>query len=162
MPSCFEIRSLFDVQFDKLMKAALRHDDGFKRAGEAGLRAQFIETVAVFIAQGKRLLRREHVGHHAAAQAADAEAGRLLGGEDDQLDRSPRLEAKFLQDANRFQAAEHADASVVQAGIGNGVDVRARADGRKLGIAALPARKRVADCVLRARSSPALSHRPLT
>ena len=56
--------------------------------------------------------------------------------------------SRALQDANRFKAAQHADASVVQAGVGNGVDVRAGTDGRKLRIAALPAGECVADCVL--------------
>ena len=57
------------------------------------------------------------------------------------------LNPSFLQNANRFETAQHADASVIEAGIGNGVDVRAGADRRERRIAAFPARKGVADCV---------------
>ena len=106
-------------------------------------------------------MRVEHAGHHAAAETADAEAGGFFGGEDDQLDGTARLESKLLQDADGFEAAEHADASVIEAGIGNGVDVRAGADGRKVWIAALPAREGVANGVFAARES-GFAQRPLT
>src|SRR5208282_3023626 len=94
---------------------------------------------AFLVAQGERLRRSEHVGHHAAAQTADAEARGLFCGEDYKLDRAARLESKFLENANGFETAQHANASVVEAGIGNRVDVRACTDGRECGIAAFPA-----------------------
>ena len=91
---------------------------------------------------------RKHAGHHAAAQATDAEAGRLFGSEDDQFDGTARLESELLQNADGFKAAKYADASVVRAGVGNGVDVRAGADGSKGWFCSVPARKGVADGVL--------------
>ena len=117
--------------------------------GEARRRAQLFEAAAFLVAQSERLRGRQHAGHHAAAQAADAEAGRLLGGEDDQLDRASRLESKLLEDANGFEPSEHANAAIVEAGVGNRIDVRAGADGREVRLSALPAREGVADGVFR-------------
>ena len=147
MPSCSRIRALLDVQFDELVKAAGGQSDGFERTGESGAASQLFEAAAFLVAQRERLCGREHAGHHAAAEAADAEARWLFGGEDDEFDGTARLEPELLQNANGLEAAEHADASVVQAGVGNGVDVRAGADGRKVGFGAVPARKGVADGV---------------
>ena len=89
----------------------------------------------------QRLFRAKHACHHAAAEAANAEAGWLLGSEDDEFDGAARLEAKLLQNANSFEAAEYADASVIEAGVGNGVDVRARADRSEVRFGAFPRAK---------------------
>ena len=77
-----EQRALLDVQLDELVKSTAGQGNRFERTAEAGVRAQFFEAASFLVAQGERLRRRKHAGHHAAAQAADAEAGRLLGGED--------------------------------------------------------------------------------
>jgi hypothetical protein len=88
-------------------------------ARESGLRAQLFQAALPSLSRKRNSLRRrEHIGHHAAAQAANAEARWLFGGEDHQLDRAPRLEAKLLQHANRFQASEHAHASVIEPALG--------------------------------------------
>ena len=52
-----EIRPLLDVQLDKLMKAAARHSNGFKRSGEPGLRAPLFKAAAFLVAQRERLLQ---------------------------------------------------------------------------------------------------------
>ena len=61
------------------------------------------------------------------------------------------VKPSFLQNANRFKAAEHAHAAVVEAGVGNRVDVRAGADGRERGIRCLPIAQRC--CRSRLRES---------
>ena len=52
----FQQRTLLDVQFDKLMKASSGQRNGFERAGESGLRAQFFQAAALLVAQRERLL----------------------------------------------------------------------------------------------------------
>ena len=42
--------------------------------------AQFIQASALLVAQLQSLGWSEHIAHHAAAQATDAESSRLLGG----------------------------------------------------------------------------------
>ena len=64
-----------------------------------------------------------------------------------EFDGAAGLESELLQNADGFEAAEHADAAVVEAGIGNGVDVGAGADGRQVRFGALPAGEGVADGV---------------
>ena len=91
-----EKRPLLDVQLNKLMKAA------------GGTATDSSEPVNPACARNSSRPRpslsrsasaccgREHVGHHAAAQAADAEARGLLGREDDEFDRAARLESELL------------------------------------------------------------------
>src|SRR6202012_673603 len=124
----FEMRALLNVQLDKLVPASRRLRHGFKLSRESGLRAQLFQAAVFLVAQSQSLLRREHIGHHAAAEAPDSEAGWLLGGENDQLDGAARLEAKLLEHANGLQSAQHAHAAVIQTGIRNGVNMRAGAD----------------------------------
>ena len=90
----------------------------------------------------------ERAGEQAAAEAADAEAGGLFGGEQDEFDGAARAKAAALERADGFEAAEHADRAVVHAGVGDGVDVRAGGDGGKIGFGAGPAEEGVADGVL--------------
>ena len=80
-----------------------------------------------------------------AADAADAEARRLLAREHEQLDRSPRPEAGGLQRADRLQPAEDADRAVVPAGVRDRVGVRAGADGGQSRVGPGPAGEEVAD-----------------
>ena len=126
-----EIGALLDVQLDKLMEAASRHGNGFRRTGEPRLRAQFFQSAAILVAQSERLFGREYSGHHAATQAANAESRRLFGGEDDEFDGPPRLESELLQNANGLKTAKHSHTAVVEAGIGNSVDVRTGANRRE-------------------------------
>ena len=48
---------LLDVQFNELMEMPLCKRNGFEWSPEAGLRAQLIESLAIFIAKRERLLR---------------------------------------------------------------------------------------------------------
>ena len=105
--------ALFDVQFDELVKAAAGKCYRFEGASESGLTAQLFEAASLLVAQGDGLLRREHAGHHAAAEASDAKAGRLFGREDDEFNRTTGFEAELLQNANRVEAAEHPNTAVV-------------------------------------------------
>ena len=57
------------------------------------------------------------------------------------------MKAGALQGTNRFKAAQYANRSVVHSGVGNRVDVRAGSDGRKIGLAAVPSRERIANGV---------------
>ena len=57
------------------------------------------------------------------------------------------LEAGLLEGAHGFEAAEDADGAVVHAGVGDGVGVRAGADGGERGVGAFPADEGVADGV---------------
>ena len=137
-------RTLLNVKFDELMKAAAGNSDGVQWSVESSLRAPIFKAAALFVTQSERLPGSEHAGHHSASQTANAEARRFFSGEDDQLDGTPRREAKLLQNANRFKAAEHADAAVVEARVGDRVNVRAGADGRERWIGTFPARKGIA------------------
>ncbi len=87
----------------------------------------------------------EHAAEQARAEAADAEAGGLFAGEHQEFDGAAGLEAGLLERAHGFEAAEHADGAVVHAGVGDGVGVRAGADGGEVGVGALPADEGVAD-----------------
>ena len=57
------------------------------------------------------------------------------------------LEAGLFERAHGFEAAEDADGAVVHAGVGDGVGVRAGADGGEAGVAAGKAEEGVADGV---------------
>ena len=95
-----------------------------------------------------------------AAQAADAEAGWLLGGEDDQLDRPPRPVTAPLQLADRLEPADHADRAVKSASVWNRVDMRAGRDGRQGRVVAGPAGEHVAHRIM-AHRQPRLGEQPL-
>ena len=101
----------------------------------------------MFVAQSKSRSRREHMAHHSATQAANAEAGRFLGGKDNKLDGPAGTKPGALQGANRFEAPQHADRAVVGAGVGNRIDVRAGSDWSQFRRATSPSSKGVADGV---------------
>ena len=114
MSGAFEQRTLLDVQFDEGVirsRAAARPLASGPEKPAAG--ADLIERRALGVAQRCRRVRVERAGQQAAAEAADAEARRLLRSEQDQFDGSPRTKAGALQRADRFQSAEHADRAVV-------------------------------------------------
>jgi hypothetical protein len=81
------------------------------------------------------------------ADAADAEARGLFAGEHQGFDGARGFEAALLERAHGFEAAEDADRAVVHAGVGDGVGVRAGADGGECGVAAGEAEEGVADGV---------------
>ena len=141
-------RALLDVQLDKLMEASSGNGDRFKRASESGAaratlpgrglpcRASASACAGESTPAIMRLPRQpmpKRVGSSAVKMTSSIERR--------------GLKPKLLQNANRFKAAQHAHAAVIEPGVGNRVDVRAGADGRKLRLAALPARKGVADRV---------------
>ncbi len=88
------------------------------------------------------------MAHQTAPQAANSKAGWLLRGEENELNRPAWSETCTLQCSNRFKAAQHADSSVVGAGIGNGVDMRAGGDRRQIHFRPLPAGERIANRIL--------------
>ena len=101
------------------------------------------------VADGRVERRRQQP----APQAADPESRRLFRGEQHDLDRAPRSEARSLERANGLQATEHSDGAVEAAGVWNGVDVRAGRDRRQLWRRANPARERVAHGILAHREA---------
>src|ERR1700676_1667234 len=141
------------MKFNKAVEAARLKRDALERPRESSLRTQFLESSSILVAQFARLLRREYLRHHPATQAANAKACRLPRAKDHEFDRTSWHEAKLLKRENSLQAAEHAHASVIQSSIRNGIDMRARSNGRKLRIGAFPACKRVADRILTHRQA---------
>ena len=125
-------RTLLDMQFDKGGIVAIRQAHLVERTLEAGRRAQLGQRAAFRIFQARVRGAIEAAAQHPATQAPQAEARWLLGGEEQELDRSLRRKATLLQSADRLQSAQHTDRAVIFAGVGNGVDVRAGADGSKL------------------------------
>ena len=126
---------------------------GGERAGEAGGSADVGEGACGFgglvgFVEGVGAGGVECAGEQAGAEAADAEAGGLFGGEHDEFDGAAGAEAAAFEGADGFEAAEDADGAVVHAGVGDGVDVRAGGDGGEVGFGAEPADEGVADGVL--------------
>ncbi len=111
---------------------------------EAGSRAQLGQRAAFGIFQVRVRGAIQAAAQHPATQATQAEARGLLRGKEQELDRSLRRKATLLQSADRLQAAQHTDRAVEFAGVGNGVDMRAGADGCQLGPRPSPAGKHVA------------------
>ena len=72
---------------------------------KASLDARFMQRLARFVFQ--RLIHRSGTagGKESAAQTSDAEAGRLLGSENDQFNGPPRRESRLFQRTNRLQPA---------------------------------------------------------
>jgi len=91
-----------------------------------------------------RLLQRKRPGQHAASHAANAKAGRLLRGEDDQFNRAPRFKARALQRADGFKGTQHTHHAVVAPGIGNGVNMGTSRDWRQRSVLPGPARESIA------------------
>ena len=98
----------------------------------------------------------ELAGRGAAADAARAEA-RLLAGPRDDVDRAPRDDARRAQGADRLDRPQHAQDSVVGAGVERRVDVRAGDDHRGVGLGAAPAAEEVAHGV-QARLEARVAH----
>ena len=147
----FEQRPLLDVQLDPGVVVAGGKAGGGERAGEAGGGADLGEGLffmaALCAVEGVGGGGVEDAGDEARAEAADAEAGRLFGGEKDEFDGAAGAEAGALEGADGFEAAKHADGAVVHAGVGDGVDVGAGCDGGEVRFGAHPAEEGVADGV---------------
>ena len=144
---------MFDMQLDEGGEVPRGELDARQLALEPGGAADLVEREALRVAQRRHRLGREGPGERPAAQAADAEPGRLLAGENQELDRPHRLEPGISQGADRRQSAEHSDRAVEPAGVRDRVDVRASPDRSQLGPESFPARERVADRVFADRQA---------
>src|SRR4029077_15533368 len=107
--------------------------------------ANFVYGFAVSIFQLCGSIRGKRSGKQPAPQAADAEARWLFGCKHKKFERVLGPESASLQRANRFQAAENSDDTVVFAGIGNRINVRTRADGGSRAISSAPAREDISN-----------------
>ena len=152
----FEERTLLDVELQPGVVVVRRERDGGEGAVEAGGGADVVEgevgggfgigfgeAVGEVVGGGGR----EGAAEEAGADAADAEAGGLFGGEDEEFDGALGLEAGFFEGAHGFEAAEDADGAVVHAGVGDGVGVGAGADGGEVWVGAGEADEGVTDGV---------------
>ena len=143
-----EQRALLDVQFDECVVAARRQRDRFEFPAKAGLPAELLERAALRIAQSAGPLQRQSAGEQPAAEAAQPEAGRLLGGEHDRLERTTGLESAAPESLQSREAAQSPDHAVETAGVGDGVRVRARGHGGQRRFPPRPAGKKVSHRVL--------------
>lgn len=112
-PLRLQRRALLDVQLQEGAQVGARAP----RAGQHGVQAGravpraaggFQVAAAVDVAQGGQVVAFQRAGHGAAAAAAQAEAGGLLGGEHDHLQRGAGAEANVTQRAQRGDAADDA------------------------------------------------------
>src|SRR5277367_4253826 len=108
---------------------------------EARVRAQLGQRVAFGVFQARVGGAVQAATQHPAAQTPETEASRLLGSKEQQLDGALWLESALPQSTDRLQAAQHAHCAVKLSRVGNGVDMRAGADGPKLRPGASPAGK---------------------
>ena len=74
----FQQRTLLDMQLDESAVAAAFEPHRFETAFHSRLRENVLQPLACAVLQSPRVFRRERSGHHAAAEAADAEARRLF------------------------------------------------------------------------------------
>ena len=119
------------------------------RSSSAPSAAPSVATVA------SAVLDREAADIDQRAQHVGREAHALFVGEGGDRDRTRRLEARGAQRLDRLEARQHAVAAVVDAGVDDGVDMRADQDRRGIGaLAAAPDAEEIADAVARV-SSPA-------
>ena len=142
-----EQRPLFDVQFDESGIKILGQRDRLERVFQSSASAQDIERLVFWIAERADLIQRDGPGQHARAETSDPETRGFFRSEDDQLDRSHRLEACFLESLDRDQSTEHPDHAVEFSGIGNGVGVRAGGHGGGIGRGSLPTGEHIADSI---------------
>ena len=101
-PGPFQQRALLDVQLDEGVIGAARDFDRIKRAGAARRRANLRQRAAGFVAQRVGGLRLKATRDQPAPQAADRQASRFLGREEDYFDRPARLKAGPFQGTNRL------------------------------------------------------------
>ena len=146
-------RPLLDVQLDPGVVVVGRELDRVEAPVKpAAVRtAASVRAVSVGSFASRRASARcgiESAGHEAAANAADAEAGRLLRGEHDELDGAARAKAAAFECAHRLQAAEDADGAVIHAGVWDGVGVGAGGYGGQVGFGPGPADEDVADGIV--------------
>ena len=159
-------RPLLDMQLDELMKAPSAPGQPIRAIplNPACVRNSS-RPATLFVAQGSACCGRQHspaimrLPRQPMPKRVGSSAVKITSS----IDRRG-LKPSCLQHANRLKAAEHAHASVIQPRVGNGVDMRAGTNRRKLGVASLPARKGVADCVFAAprvpppRTAPSRKH----
>ena len=97
------------------------------------------------IGQGVGNVRVERAAQQPRSQAADAEAGRLFTGEQQQLQAAARSETGLLERTHCLQAAQHADRTVVHARVRDGIGMRACAHRGEVRLRPSPAHERVPD-----------------